>query len=319
MSPRKSRKTEPSTSPSRASNRSPRSSVNTNSQAVPTLQLRNDRLGTLVRELTSALSESSSWEAFVDKFRGRSYLARELDHIDHPAAELLRLWRDEGVPAYSDSPPWTTDMKDRCIHRGCHPSAQEHAEFLRVELAEFIESKYWVVLPYRLIKHLEALMLSPAAVKEERERKPRLLCDHSWGWEGWPSVNESTIPHAPPEAMQFGRALPRILRDIRHANPRYGPPLLAKHDIKDGFYRLLLRIHDCLRLALVMPRYEGEEPLVAIPLACTMGWVQSPPTFCTMSETICDVANQKIRDRPPLKETHRLEATARSMNDNNRS
>ena len=286
--PRKSRKTTSSTSPVAPPIESRRSSVTHSSQAVPTLQLRNDRLGALARELTSAMSNSPSWESLVSDFRGRPYLARELDDLDHPAAELLRDWRDEGVPANSDSPPWTTDMKDRCIHRGCHKSAKEHAEFLREELSEFIESKYWVVLPYRLVRHLQNLMLSPAAVKEERERKPRLLCDHSWPWEGWTSVNESTIAHAPPEAMQFGRALPRILKDIRHANPRFGPPLLAKHDVKDGFYRLLLRAQDCPRLALVLPKFDDEEALVAIPLACAMGWVESPPTFCTMSETVCD-------------------------------
>ena len=206
-------------------------------------------------------------------------------------------------------------MKDLCIERGCHYSANLHADFLREELSEFIESKYWVVLPYALIRHYEDLMFSPAAVKEERERKPRLLCDHSWNWTGWPSVNETTIPHAPPESMQFGRALPRILRHTRHANPKFGPPKACKYDIKDGFYKLLLKARDCLRLALVFPKFEGEDQLVAIPLACTMGWVQSPPTFCTMSETICDLANKSIRERAPRKGTHRLEEAASCQDD----
>ena len=70
---------------------------------------------------------------------------------------------------------------------------------------------------------LVELMLWPAAVKEERERKPRLLCDHSWDW-GWDSLNDTTTPHAPPEAiMQFGNALPRILYHVRHADPKFGP------------------------------------------------------------------------------------------------
>ena len=154
------------------------------------MTLRNDRLGTLVRELTYAFKTAPSWEDFVESFRGRSYLAPELDTIDHPAAELLRNWRDAGVPADMNCPPWTAEMKDYCIERGCHKSANEHAEFLREELSEFVESKYWVVLPYQTVRNLEHLMLSPAAVKEERERKPRLLCDHSWPWAGWPSIND---------------------------------------------------------------------------------------------------------------------------------
>ena len=278
------------------------------------MTLRNDRLGTLVRELTYAFKTAPSWEDFVESFRGRSYLAPELDTIDHPAAELLRNWRDAGVPADMNCPPWTAEMKDYCIERGCHKSANEHAEFLREELSEFVESKYWVVLPYQTVRSLEHLMLSPAAVKEERERKPRLLCDHSWPWAGWPSINDSTIPHAPPEAMQFGRTLQRVCREVRHANPKFGPVRASKYDIKDGFYRLSLRARDCLRLALVFPKFPNEEQLVAIPLSTTMGWVQSPPTFCTMSETVCDLANRATRLKLP-EQPHRLEDVAAALDD----
>ena len=64
-------------------------------------------------------------------------------------------------------------------------------------MAEFIESKFWVVLLYKQVRHLHALMFSPAAVKEEQDQKPCLLCDHSWPWP-WGAVNEVTVPHAPP-------------------------------------------------------------------------------------------------------------------------
>ena len=183
------------------------SSAKKSSPGIDTQKFRNDRLGTLVRQLCSAFTSSTSWEAFVDDFRGPSYLSTELDSLDHPAADLLRKWRDEGVPAESNSPPWTLEQKDECIRRGCHHSANEHSDFIREEMADFIEDKFWAVLPYDLVKHMESIMFSPAAIKEERERKPRLLCDHSWDW-GWPSVNESTVAHAPAEAMQFGWTLP---------------------------------------------------------------------------------------------------------------
>ena len=117
--------------------------------------------------LTIAYANSPSWNDFIETFRGPSYLATELDKIDHPATELLHLWQNLGVPAETTSQPWSSDQKDACIHRGCHRSAVDHAEFLREEMAEFVESKFWVVLPYLLISHLEELMLSPAAVKEE--------------------------------------------------------------------------------------------------------------------------------------------------------
>jgi hypothetical protein len=41
-----------------------------------------------------------------------------------------------------------------------------------------------------------------------------------------------------------------------------------------------------------------------------MGWVQSPPTFCTMSKTVCDLANHAIRSNKPADIEHRLEVQA---------
>ena len=277
---------------------------------VSTKDLRKDRLGTLVQNLATSFDESSSWEAFVTGFRGRSYLAPHVEQVQHPAAKLLAKWRDEGVPAMTSSEPWPVEDLDMRIERGCHHSAVEHSEFLREEMAEFIENGFWVVLPYSQVRHLPNLQLSPAAVKEERDRKPRLLCDHSW----YP-VNDTTLPHCPPEAMQFGGALGRIMHRIRHAHPRYGPVYLSKHDIKDGFYRMFLRATDCPRLAIVLPKYDGEEQMVGIPMSCTMGWTQSPPTFSAMSETVADVANAVFAASPRCASEHRLAPLAESMDE----
>jgi hypothetical protein len=76
-------------------------------------------------------------------------------------------------------------------------------------------------------------------------------------------------------------------------NPAYGPVHLSKYDIKDGYYRMFLQADDCPRLAIIMPHYKGEEQLIAIPMACTMGWVQSPAMFCARSETIADLTNAR--------------------------
>ena len=86
--------------------------------------------------------------------------------------------------------------KDQCVQQGCHISATLRTDFLRQEMAEFIESKFWVVLQYKQVRHLPPLMFSPAAIEEERDQKPRLLCNHSWPWL-WGAVNNVTVPHAP--------------------------------------------------------------------------------------------------------------------------
>jgi hypothetical protein len=133
------------------------------------------------------------------------------------------------VPVLTSSKPWSDDLKDSHVERGCHRSANKHSAFLREEMSKFIDNRFWAVVPYSAVRHLPQLQLSPAVVKEERERKPRLLCDHSWN-----PINEKTLPHSPPEAMQFSGALHRVLRQVRHANPRYGLVHLCKFDIKDG-------------------------------------------------------------------------------------
>ena len=90
---------------------------------------------------------ASSWEEFVGSFRGSSYLSPLVDELDHPAASLLSKWRDEGVPVQTTVESWTAEQKDEGIARGCHHSANEHADFLREEMADNIENKFWMVLP----------------------------------------------------------------------------------------------------------------------------------------------------------------------------
>ena len=73
--------------------------------------------------------------------------------------------------------------------------------------------------------------------------------------------------------------LERILREILLANPKKGPALMIKVDIKDGFYRLV-----------VFPTLPGQPHLVALPMVLPMGWKNNPPIFCTTTETVADIA-----------------------------
>jgi len=124
-------------------------------------------------------------------------------------------------------------------------------------------------------------------------------------------VNKDTLPVAPADSMQFGRALERVLHRIRHANPQFGPVHLLKIDIADGFYRIGLNPASAPGLAVVLPSYSGEEPLVAIPLSLPMGWVESPPYFCSVSETAADLANRRLeRSSAPFHRLERLADTA---------
>ena len=76
-----------------------------------------------------------------------------------------------------------------------------------------------------------------------------------------------------------GGALPWILWLLRHADPSDGLVYLSKYNIMDSFYRMFLKTNNALLLAIMMPSYENETQLLAIPLSLTMGWTNSPPTF----------------------------------------
>ena len=113
--------------------------------------------------------------------------------------------------------------------------------------------------------------------------------------------------------MQFGQALQCILHSVRHANPRYGLVYLSKHDVKDGFYRIFLQPSDCPHLSIMLPRYEDEEALITIPMSLTMGWVELPPSFCAMSKTVADLANQWFHSIPTYCSLHGISPQAEAL------
>jgi len=114
------------------------------------------------------------------------------------------------------------------------------------------------------------------------------------------------------EAMQFGHALDRYLREILLADPELGPVYLLKLDISDGFYRIDLAIDDIPKLGVVFPTRPGEEPLVAFPLVLPMGWKNSPPVFSAATETAADIANENLRNNVPAAH-HSLDILAATM------
>lgn len=203
--------------------------------------------------------------------------------------------------------PWTLAQRDAAVQRGPHKSSHEYVDFLREELADMVDRATWIVLPYHRLRHLHNLRISPMGVVPQHERRPRPIVDYSYS-----DVNGNTVALAPPEAMQFGRALERLITQVVHSNPRFGPVKFLKIDIADGFYRVWLRIQDIPTLAVTIPSLPGEPPLLALPLALPMGWTQSPPAFCAVTETIADLANHRLRRHINPANQHRLDELADS-------
>jgi hypothetical protein len=164
-----------------------------------------------------------------------------------------------------------------------------------------IQKKFWTVLPASLIVKHPELRLSPLGVIPQHERRPRIICDYSFY-----GINNDTTPTGPHEAMRFGRTLHRIMNQIARSNPRFGPVLLGKYDLADGYYRIPLNPTQAMRLACILPKTTSEEHLIAIPLVLPMGWTESPPYFCAATETIVDITNASFINAPKHP-PHRLE------------
>ena len=233
--------------------------------------------------------DKQGWAEFVKRRRGRGNFG-SLQHIRHPARRILRQYSSRGVPVSLQSAPWSQAQLEQALQRGPHSSVHAFSSFLREEFADMIKKGQWVVLPFDKVKHLLGLCLSPPGCVPQRDRRPRWICDYSFY-----GVNDNTNPIVPLDSMQFGRALDRILRQILLADPSKGPVHMLKLDVSDGFYRIWLRLEDIPKLGVVFPSAPGEAPLVALPLVLPMGWKNSPPAFCTATETVADIANRQLR------------------------
>jgi len=280
---------------------------------------RNDELGKLIAEQTKLFLDND-WERYVEGLRGRGDLAPVGEGAQtHPAGNLLRHLASQGAPAIMSTPPWKPALLEQRFKRGSHKSCNDNLDFLRAELLDFVKKGFWTVLPYRLLKekyrqkmrYLRDMRLSPMGVVPQRERRPRIIVDYSFY-----EVNQETLSLGPSEAMQFGRALERVLYQVRHANPRYGPVYIGKVDLADGFYRVWLSAGAIPKLSVALPVFSGEEPMVAMPLTLPMGWKDSVPYFCSATETVADIANsmptnahldphplEQVANTPPPAET----------------
>lgn len=231
-----------------------------------------------------------------------------LDRVQHHAAHrTLKHYRTHGVPVTLADSPWSPMELAAAMRRGPHKSAYEHEQFLRDDMADMVDKGFWMVLPFDSVKDHPALRLSPIGVVPQANRRPRPIVDYTFY-----GINDATQPNAHMDSMQFGRTLDRIIRKIVTANPRHGRVYLSKTDLADGFYRLFLSPRDALKLGVVFPQGPHEPPLVAIPICLPMGWKNSPPAFCTATETIADVTNRLLlqaHHSPP----HPLDAAANTL------
>lgn len=188
----------------------------------------------------------------MDDVRGEPNLARSVRLLPHKAARLLEHLRLRGAGVTLTTKPWSLSQRDDAVARGSHKSAHMDRAFVFDELRDFCEQGYWIALPYSAVRNWNSVRVSPIGAVPQRDRRPRLIVDYSFS-----ELNAETLQLAPAEAMQFGRALNRVLKRIVAADPRYGPVHLAKIDIADGFYRVWVQFNDVPKLGVVLPTSPG--------------------------------------------------------------
>ena len=254
---------------------------------APRQEPTSTELGEYVRE-DAELLKRVGWPDFVKHLRSRSDFA-SLDEVHHPARRLLNFYKHRGAPVKLATEPWTSDRVHAALNRGPHKSCAEYIEFLREEFVDMRGKMQWTVLPISAVQHLPGLRISPPGVVPQRDRRPRWIVDYSFS-----GVNADTLAIAAVDSMQFGHALDRILREILLSDPNMGPVQMLKVDISDGFYRVNMNIEDIPKLGVAFPTEPGQEKLVAFPLVLPMGWKNSPPIFSTATETVADLANQRL-------------------------
>ena len=273
----------------------------TSSLSTPFL---DSALGKYVTAASTRLHQADDFASFLRSMQPSSDLHPDVGKLPHPAAPLLLELRNHGANLQLETPPWSLERRQAAVSRGPHRSSFDHIEFVHQDFADMVAKGFWVVLPVSDIIHLEDVRFSPLGVVPQRERRPRVICDYSFY-----DINQECAQLAPAEAMQFGKALLRVIYQIVHANPKYGPTYLAKYDLSDGYYRVQLSADIAACLTVLLPTAPGEEPLAAVPLTLPMGWSESPAFFCAATETAADLANATLQSTKPVP-PHRLETEA---------
>ena len=174
-------------------------------------------------------------------------------------------------------------------------------------MRDFVEKGFWIVLPLEDAVGLNGLRLSPAGLIPQGDHQDCIVIDYTWS-----GVNEATSWLAP-YSIQFGHALQRILQHMYDADPRHRPIYMMKVDIAEGFYHVGLSPQDAPSLGVCLPPGMDGITLVAFLLILPMGWVESPPQFCDVTETVADLTNTVLREKTQrLRTPHRLDQVSES-------
>jgi hypothetical protein len=224
--------------------------------------------------------------------------------MSHDATPLLNSYAENGHPV-DCGPDWTREHIEKLLLRGPHRSSTNKAAIkqLRDETNTKIQHGYARVVKWSSIKNNipSKLKISPVAMIPHKSKKFRCILDLTFKLftkgMAFPSVNETTNKLAKAEAMvQLGNSLRRLISNMADTFDHQKPFYFAKLDIKDGFWRCAVNDDDAWNFCYVLPSLNNnitiDEIELVVPNSLQMGWCESPPFFCSSSETARDIIQE---------------------------
>ena len=220
----------------------------------------------------------------------------------HPASAMLESYSTNGCPVQC-GPNWSIQQILAALQRGLHISAKDliATECLHNETNDKVKGGFAKIVKWGDIKHNipPALKLSPIAMIPHKSRLFRCILDLSFQikikGQKLNSVNNGTQPMAPQKSMpQLGHVLRRIISTMKqHYNIKI-TFYFSKCDLKDGFCRMTVNSKDAWNFCYVLPPLNKhhtniDNTRIVVPHALQMGWAESPPFFCSATETARDI------------------------------
>jgi hypothetical protein len=235
----------------------------------------------------------------------------------HRVTPLLNSYAIDRCPVQC-GPDWSEEKILKLLRQGPHRSARVKAAIrqLRQETVEKIKHGYARVVKWRDIRDdiPKKLKISPVAMIPHKSKPFRCIMDLSFtlqdGGKRYKSVNETTNKQAKWQSMaQLGLCIQRMVATLADNYDTSKLFHFVKLDIKDGFWCMTVLDDNAWNFAYVLLSLKeledkGDIELV-VPNSLQMGWCESPPFFCSGSETARDIITHLMTKSalPP----HRIE------------
>jgi hypothetical protein len=246
----------------------------------------------------------------------------------HPFFPTLHQWGSHGVPV-DCGPDWQWDAVLAAVAGSPHRSAldPENIALVHEDVQYQVDAGFSKIVLWEDLNQLKPrrLKISPIAVVPQKNRRGRLVLDLSFPV--YPErtktnprpdpiqagVNETTIQLASQEPVRaIGNVLRRVLTLLDSA-ALDEVIMLAKIDLSDGFWRMLVEEDQQFNFAYVMPDPPGQPTCTVVPVALQMGWMESPAYFRAATETSRDIVQGLVTDKIELP-LHCLEQYMRPKN-----